>query len=143
MTMNILLVEDDEVDRMLFHRALKKAGAKCTVVDATDGAEALELLQSLTGSGERSGQAQNTVIVTDINMPRMNGHEFVAAVRENPDLANAVVFVYSTSATDEDRQLAYSRHVAGYLLKRGDDDALKDIGSLFDVYSRTVELPDA
>ncbi|WP_421875873.1 response regulator [Pacificispira sp.] len=143
MTMNILLVEDDEVDRMLFHRALKKAGAKCTVVDATDGAEALELLQSLTGSGERSGQAQNTVIVTDINMPRMNGHEFVAAVRENPDLANAVVFVYSTSATEEDRHLAYSRHVAGYLLKRGDDDALKDIGSLFDVYSRTVELPDA
>ncbi len=143
MTMNILLVEDDEVDRMLFHRALKKAGAKCTVVDATDGAEALELLQSLTGSGERSGQARNTVIVTDINMPRMNGHEFVAAVRENPDLANAVVFVYSTSATDEDRQLAYSQHVAGYLLKRGDDDALKDIGSLFDVYSRTVELPDA
>lgn len=143
MAMNILLVEDDEVDRMLFHRALKKVGAKCTVVDATDGAEALELLQSLTGSGERSGQAQNTVIVTDINMPRMNGHEFVAAVRENPDLAKAVVFVYSTSATDEDRQLAYSRHVAGYLLKRGDDDALKDIGSLFDAYSRTVELPDA
>ncbi|MBO6838403.1 MAG: response regulator [Alphaproteobacteria bacterium] len=141
--MNILLVEDDEVDRMLFHRALKKAGAKCTVVDATDGAEALELLQTLIGSEGRSGQAPNTVIVTDINMPRMNGHEFVAAVRENPDLAKAVVFVYSTSATEEDRQLAYSRHVAGYLLKRGDDNALKDIGSLFDVYSRTVELPDA
>ncbi|MEQ9458194.1 MAG: response regulator [Alphaproteobacteria bacterium] len=142
MTMNILLVEDDEVDRMLFHRALEKAGAKCRVVDATDGAEALELLQTLVGRGDSSGGPQNTVIVTDINMPRMNGHEFVAAVRENPELANAVVFVYSTSATEEDRQLAYSHHVAGYLLKRGNDDALKDIGSLFDAYSRTVELPN-
>ncbi|MDW3204309.1 MAG: response regulator [Alphaproteobacteria bacterium] len=146
--MNILLVEDDEVDRMLFHRALNKAGAKCRVIDAGDGAEALELLQSLMGGkGEakkgQPGKGEKTVIVTDINMPRMNGHEFMAAVREDPDLANSIVFVYSTSGTSEDRELAYSQNVAGYLLKRGTDDALKDIGSLFDIYSRTVELPDA
>lgn len=141
--MNILLVEDDEVDRMLFHRALKKAGATCRVIDASDGAEALELLQALVGDEEKAGEATKTVVVTDINMPRMNGHEFMAAVREDPDLANSIVFVYSTSATSEDRELAYSQKVAGYLLKRGTEDALKDIGSLFDVYSRTVELPDA
>lgn len=141
--MKILLVEDDAVDRMLFHRALSKAGATCTVVDANDGVEALALLQSLVDARAGAGASEPLVVVTDINMPRMNGHEFLAAVREDPALASSIVFVYSTSATPEDRNEAYSRNVAGYLLKRASEEALHDIGTLFDAYSRAVELPNA
>ena len=131
MKKKVLTVDDSRTIRNMLLVTLNNAGFD--IVQAEDGIEGLEVLE----------ESNPDVIVTDINMPRMNGHEFLAAVREDPALASSIVFVYSTSTAPEDRNEADSRNVAGYLLKRASEEALHDIGTLFDAYSRAVELPNA
>jgi CheY-like chemotaxis protein len=74
-------------------------------------------------------------------MPRMNGLEFLEELRSDPALTHTVVFVLTTSKSDEDILAAYREHVAGYLLKqRMDNDFLQVVG-LLNHYWRVIELP--
>lgn len=131
----ILLVEDDDVDAMGVGRALKSLKILNSVVRAHDGAEALALLRE-------PGRVQRPyIILLDINMPRMNGLEMLAELRDDPALSSAVVFVLTTSKTDEDRVAAYKQNVAGYIVKNKVGDGFMSIIALLDQYWRVVELP--
>ncbi len=93
----ILLVEDDDVDVMGIERALRKLKILNHIVRAKDGLEALELLR------DPDAVRRPYIILLDINMPRMNGLEMLAELRDDPRLTSAVVFVLTTSKSDEDK----------------------------------------
>ncbi|CAM4107105.1 response regulator [Flavobacterium weaverense] len=107
---NILLVEDDEVDVMNVKRAFSKNNIKNPLFVAGNGIEALEMLENQIIPLPK-------IIILDINMPKMNGIEFLKVMRENEKLKNISVFVMTTSNEDSDKINAYNLNVAGYILK--------------------------
>lgn len=109
--LNILLVEDDEIDVMTVRRAFRKNNITNPLRVAGDGIEALEMLRS----GEMP--AENRIVLLDINMPRMDGIEFLRELRADPALRSTTVVVLTTSNEDRDRIHAYELNVAGYILK--------------------------
>lgn len=131
---SLLVVDDDDIDATALKRALYKLKLLNPLYRAKNGVEALELL--------RSGAIPAPyIILLDINMPRMNGIEFLEVLRADPELTHSVVFILTTSKSDEDILAAYREHVAGYLLKqRMDSDFLQVVG-LLDHYWRVIELP--
>jgi len=126
--LNVLLVDDDEVDIMNVQRAFKKASLPTHLYIANNGIEALEMLRRQLPSnkiGNKNGgyqhhdplPAQRLLILLDLNMPRMNGIEFLAELRADPDLKKIPVVVLTTSNAEQDRIDAYNSNVAGYILK--------------------------
>lgn len=107
---NILLVEDDEVDVMNVKRAFSKNKIMNPLFIAGNGVEALEMLDDKIIPLPK-------IIILDINMPKMNGIEFLKIIRENEKLKNISVFVLTTSNEDSDKINAYNLNVAGYILK--------------------------
>lgn len=133
-TANLLVIDDDDIDVTALRRAMTKLKLLNPVYRARDGIEGLELL--------RSGAIPAPyIILLDINMPRMNGLEFLEALRGDPALTHAVVFVLTTSKSDEDIIAAYREHVAGYLLKQRMDSDFMQVVGLLDHYWRIIELP--
>jgi CheY-like chemotaxis protein len=112
-TVNILLVEDDAVDVMNVQRAFQKRQISSPLYVAGDGLEAMNMLRgpSPKVSPER------LVILLDLNMPAMNGIEFLRELRADPKLKSIPVIVLTTSNQDDDLTEAYRLNVAGYLLK--------------------------
>jgi CheY-like chemotaxis protein len=117
--MSVLVVDDDDVAQEAVLRALRKQAAPPTVVPAEDGLVALQILR-----GEHPARILQPpfVVLLDLNMPRMNGQEFLRALRDDGALRDTVVYVLSTSNTERDRAMAHGFGVAGYLEK--DRDAL-------------------
>ncbi|MGL4883000.1 MAG: response regulator [Waterburya sp.] len=113
---NILLVEDDEVDVMNVKRAFKKYKITNPLYTAGNGLEALAMLRS---EGEQSPKMPETrrLILLDLNMPKMNGIEFLHELRKDQELKKTPVIVLTTSDEDKDRIEAYNLNVAGYILK--------------------------
>lgn len=133
----ILLVDDDDVDYMAVQRAMRQLRLLNPLVRARDGIEAFAILTSLdTIKGPY-------LILLDLNMPRMNGFEFLERIRSDPSLSSSVVFMLTTSSTDEDRMKAYSHHVAGYMVKTDIKDGFNNIFNMLEGYWRIVELPSA
>lgn len=104
-----MLVEDDEVDIMNVQRTFKKQNVQHRLEVARDGKEALLHLRTVGTKPQ--------VILLDINMPRMNGLEFLRELRADPKLARIAVFVMSTSANPSDKSIAFQFNVAGYIVK--------------------------
>lgn len=132
--LNILLVEDDDVDVMNVRRAFKKANITNPVWTAGNGLEALALL--------RGGSIpKNRLILLDLNMPKMNGIEFLRELRADPALASAAVVVLTTSNEERDKVDAYDLNVAGYLLKPVTFQNFVDLMVTLNKYWALVELP--
>lgn len=129
----ILIVEDDEVDVEVITRGLKKRQLKFDVHTATDGEKALDYLRN----GLTLEQRSRLILLLDLNMPRMNGHEFLNAVRGDEDLRRAIVFVLTTSSLETDRSRAYEKNVAGYFVKSRLDGLLDLLGT----YAEHVKFP--
>ena len=133
--LNILLVEDDEVDVMNVRRAFQKNHIANPLFVAGDGVEALEQL--------RSGQVprDRRLVLLDLNMPRMNGIEFLRALRGDRELAATPVVVLTTSNEERDRIDAYGLNVAGYLLKPVTFGNFCEVMAALNKYWTLVELP--
>lgn len=113
---NILLVEDDEVDVMNVKRAFKKYKITNPLHIAGNGLEALAMLRSQDGQPPQVPENRRLILL-DLNMPKMNGLEFLHALREDRELKRTPVIVLTTSDEDRDRIEAYNLNVAGYILK--------------------------
>ena len=113
---NILLVEDDEVDVMNVKRAFKKYKITNPLYIAGNGLEALDMLRSQNGHPPKVPERRRLILL-DLNMPKMNGLEFLCALREDGELKRTPVIVLTTSDEDKDRIEAYNLNVAGYILK--------------------------
>ena len=113
--LNILLIEDDSVDVMNVQRAFKKNNITNPLHIAFNGVEALNMLRGTNGKPKLNPMPR--IILLDINMPKMNGLEFLRELRHDPELRSISVFVMTTSNDDQDKIEAYSLNVAGYILK--------------------------
>jgi len=137
-TVNILLVEDDEVDVMNVQRAFKKNHVKNELYVAGNGLEALAMLR---GDGVEIIIPRPKIILLDINMPRMNGIEFLTELRMDPEFKSISVFVLTTSNDDNDRIAAYDLNVAGYILKPVELDNFIEAVATLNLYWTLTELP--
>lgn len=133
--LNILLIEDDEVDVMTVKRAFKQNHIMNPLFVASDGIEGLEMLRSGAVPGSRR------LVLLDLNMPRMNGIEFLRELRSDPAVAPTPVVVLTTSNDDKDKVEAYNLNVAGYLLKPVTFQNFCDVMVALNKYWSLVELP--
>jgi CheY-like chemotaxis protein len=133
--LNILLVEDDEVDVMNVRRAFKKNNICNPLWVAGNGLDALEMLRS--GDMPRDRR----LVLLDLNMPRMNGIEFLRELRADPDLRSVPVVVLTTSDDERDRVEAYNLNVAGYILKPVTLMNFVEAMATLNKYWSLVELP--
>ena len=136
--LNVLLVEDDDVAAEAVVRSMQRAGIPCSVTWVEDGQAALEVLR---GQDTKHHVPRPRLILLDLNMPRMNGFEFLEAARADPRLKDEVVFVLTTSAADTDRSRAYNENVAGYMVKSAVGPQFAKLTQLLDGYRRAVQLP--
>ena len=134
-SLNILLVEDDQVDVMNVTRAFERNKIANPLFVAGDGIEALALLRSGKIPRERR------LILLDLNMPRMNGIEFLRALRADEDLQLTPVVVLTTSDDERDKINAYNLNVAGYLLKPVTFVNFVEAMAALNKYWTLVELP--
>ena len=98
---NILLIDDDEVDCMNVQRAFKKSSILNPLFIAHNGVEGLDMLRGTNGFPKVDPLPR--IILLDINMPKMNGLEFLKELRADKELHNISVFVMTTSNDDRDR----------------------------------------
>ena len=133
--LNILLVEDDEVDVMNVKRAFQKAHITNPLFVAGNGLEALEMLRGNKMPKERR------LVLLDLNMPRMNGIEFLRELRKDPELSATAVVVLTTSTMDRDKFEAYNLNIAGYLVKPVTFSDFVELMTTLNKYWALVELP--
>jgi CheY-like chemotaxis protein len=133
--LNILLAEDDEVDVMNVRRAFEKNHMQHSLFVAGNGIEALEMLRDGTVPKDRR------LILLDLNMPKMNGIEFLEALRADPELSSTPVVVLTTSNDDQDKIDAFNLNVAGYMLKPVTFNSFCERMATLDEYWALVEMP--
>ncbi|MEJ2680427.1 MAG: response regulator [Gammaproteobacteria bacterium] len=137
--LNILLVEDDDGDAKAVKRTFSKAKVVNPIVRAIDGIEALEILRGESG---KEKIPTPYILLVDLNMPRMNGIQFVQELRKDPELKKSIVFILSTSKSEEDKAKAYELNVAGYIVKETAGQDFLNLVSMIDSYWKLVELPN-
>jgi len=133
--LHILLVDDDEVDVMNVQRAFQKNRLTNPIHIATNGIEALAKLRDGSIAGVR------LLVLLDLNMPRMNGIEFLRALRADAALVTTSVVVLTTSNEDRDKVEAYRLNVAGYLLKPVQFNDFVEVMAALNKYWTLVEMP--
>ncbi|PZO42192.1 MAG: two-component system response regulator [Pseudanabaena frigida] len=106
----ILLVEDDQLDVMTLKRALKEIKATNPLHIRNNGEAALEFLRD-------PANPKPLLILLDLNMPRMNGLEFLEIIKADVDLCKIPVVVLTTSQEEQDRLASFQLSVAGYIIK--------------------------
>lgn len=137
--LTVLLVEDDDIACEAVVRSFKKHAVPFPIIMAHDGLEALEIIR-----GEHATKKidEPFVILLDLNMPRMNGFEFLQIMRADPSLSSNVVFVLTTSSNDSDRIRAYKSHyIAGYMVKSQVGLQYDKLAHLLLSYKDSVILP--
>jgi CheY-like chemotaxis protein len=131
----ILLVEDDEVDRITVQRALREIRVTNQLQIAGNGEEALEILKD--ANRERPG-----IILLDLNMPRMNGVEFLRVIKSDDELKRIPVIVLTSSREEQDRVESFNLSVAGYMIKPVDYRQFVEVVRAIDLYWTLSELPE-
>lgn len=137
---HILLVEDDEGDAHLTRLALREGRLLAQVHHVYDGLEALDFLR---GCHVRHPQSPRPdLILLDLNMPRMDGREFLSAVKQDDDLRAIPVVVLTTSDVERDIDASYRRGASGYITKPvGMDQFIEAVRALDEYWFSVVRLP--
>ena len=133
--LHILLVEDDQIDQMNIRRAFERNTIMNPLYVAENGIEALEMLRDGRVPDERR------LILLDLNMPKMNGIEFLKSLRADDKLSHTPVVVLTTSNDEQDKVNAYDLNVAGYLLKPVTFTSFVELTAALNKYWTLVELP--
>jgi CheY-like chemotaxis protein len=136
--LHILLVDDDDIDVMNVQRAFKKNNIMNPLFIARDGLEALQILRD---EGPNGIPKERRLILLDLNMPRMNGMEFLRELRDDPTLHNSTVIVLTTSDDERDKVEAYNLNVAGYIVKPVTFLAFVEAMAALNKYWTINELP--
>ena len=122
----ILLVEDDEVDVMTVQRSIKELNIANPLHIAGNGEEGLEYLQET--------EIMPCIILLDINMPRMNGIEFLRHIKEDDKFRRIPVIILTTSKEEQDRYESFDLNAAGYMVKPVDYDQFVKLISTIEHY---------
>ena len=138
-TIEVLLVEDDPGDVLMTQEAFaeNKVANRLTVV--SDGVEALEYLRR---EGAHAEAATPDLVLLDLNLPRMDGREVLAAMKQDADLRRIPVVVLTTSEAEEDVLRSYSLHANAYVTKPVDFERFIDVvRQIDDFFVQVVRLP--
>jgi CheY-like chemotaxis protein len=130
----ILLVEDDRVDAMTVKRALRDIQFDDALYHVENGEEALAFLRD-------PDKPRPAIILLDLNMPRMNGVEFLRVAKEDAKLRQIPVIILTTSVEDQDRISSFDLSVAGYMVKPVDYAQFVEIMRTVNDYWEKSELP--
>ena len=131
----ILLVEDDNVDAMTVERALKDLRITDKLVRATNGEEALDYLRI-------SGGKRPSVILLDLNMPKMDGIEFLKIAKNDEEMKKIPVVVLTTSKDKRDVVESFKNNAAGYMVKPADYKKFVEAIRTIKRYWTLSELPN-
>jgi CheY-like chemotaxis protein len=131
----ILLVEDDIIDALTVKRALGDLKVTNQLVIRENGEEALAYLNDAHNS-------RPAIILLDLNMPRMNGLEFLKVVKHDNKVKQIPVVVLTTSREEYDRMESFSLGIAGYMVKPVDYPQFVDVVRVIDQYWSCSELPE-
>lgn len=137
----ILMAEDDADDALLAREALDESRIANELVVVGDGVELMDYLQNRGRFADPQKAPLPGLILLDLNMPRMNGFEFLAELRRDERLKRSIVFVLTTSARLEDKLAAYEKQVAGYILKSQAKDDFLHVIALLQLYQSVIEFP--
>jgi CheY-like chemotaxis protein len=136
---DILLVEDNPGDVRLTKEALKEAKFTNVLHVVTDGVEAIDYLRR---RGEYANAVRPHIILLDLNLPRMDGRQVLAVIKEDPDLRRIPVVVLTTSQAETDIAKAYDLHANCYISKPvGMDQFVEVIKSIEEFWLAIVKLP--
>ena len=135
----VLLVEDDPGDVLMTREAFEenKVANRLTVV--SDGASAMAYLRK---EGEHADAATPDLVLLDLNLPRMDGREVLAAMKSDPELRRIPVVVLTTSEAEEDVLRSYSLHANAYVTKPVDFQRfISVVRQIDDFFLTVVRLP--
>jgi CheY-like chemotaxis protein len=130
----VLLLEDDNIDAMSVTRAIKDLHVANSLVHVVNGEEALKYLQD-------SNNVKPCVILLDLNMPRMNGVEFLKIIKTDSELQCIPVVALTTSRADQDRFDCFDNGIAGYIVKPNNYEGFVNAMRILDLYWTLSELP--
>ncbi|MBW2647390.1 MAG: response regulator [Deltaproteobacteria bacterium] len=130
----ILLVEDDSVDIMTVQHAFKDLRIGNQLETAENGEEALEWLKD-------TNNERPCIILLDLNMPRMNGIEFLRVVKQDESLKMIPIVVLTTSREEQDKVESFKLGAAGYMMKPVDYQQFVEVVRTIDLYWTVSELP--
>lgn len=126
--LNILLVEDDTIEVMKFNRVLRTLASKHKIIEANNGEEALRILSTKDHIPD--------IIVLDLNMPKLNGLEFLSILKNDETLKYIPSIILTTSSNHKDLLECYRIGIAGYILKPLKyDDYVERITNLLNYWS--------
>jgi CheY-like chemotaxis protein len=133
--LGVLLVEDDPGDVVIAREALSAAGLDTRLDVVNDGIEAMDYLRR---KGDYAEAERPDLILLDLNLPRMSGHEVLAAVKSDPKLRRIPVVVLTTSASDADVTRSYDLHANVYVSKPVDFHDFAAVVKQIDEFFGTV-----
>ncbi|MBT4398093.1 MAG: response regulator [Candidatus Cloacimonetes bacterium] len=131
---SILLAEDDKVDAMTVKRALRDINVTNPLIIVENGEEALAFLRDV--SNQKPG-----LILLDLNMPKMNGIEFLEIAKKEEDIKRIPVVVLTTSQEDKDKMDSFNLGVAGYMIKPVDYMQFVEVVKTIHLYWSLSEIP--
>jgi len=138
-SIEVLLVEDSPGDVRLTREAFKDAKVHIRLHVASDGTQAMAFLKR---EGEHANAPRPDLILLDLNLPKKDGREVLAEIKENPALKTIPVVILTTSASEEDILRSYLLHANCYITKPvGLDGFLKVVRSIDDFWLTVVKLP--
>ena len=136
---HILLVEDNPGDVRLTQEALREGKVINNMNVVADGVEAIAYLRQI---GRHTGAPRPDVILLDLNLPRKDGREVLAEIKEDPDLKRIPVVVITSSKSEEDVLRSYNLHANCYVTKPVDlDQFVAVVKSIEDFWMGIVKLP--
>lgn len=137
----ILLVEDNPDDQVLTMRALRKQGIKNEVVLARDGVEALEYMFGTLPKSDTAGPKRPILVLLDLNLPRMSGHEVLRRLRDDPRTAQQIVVILTTSTESKDVDTCYRLGANSYIRKPVDYQEFSRVVGELNQYWLGINVP--
>ena len=131
----VLLVEDDDVDAMTVKRAFKDLNVTNPLAHSVNGEVALNYLQD-------HNNEKPCVILLDLNMPKMNGTEFLKVIKADQELKQIPVIVLTTSTEECDIVETFKQSIGGYIVKPVDYKKFVEAIRTINIYWTLSELPD-
>jgi CheY-like chemotaxis protein len=137
---NIVVIEDNPIDLLILKKTFFNINASCTFIEFNTAELGLKYLEGL-----KSTNSSNIpdMIITDLHLPRMTGHDLVAVLKKDEFLRTIPIVMFTTSNSEIDIKLAYHLNVNSYIVKPLSLSVYKDtISSFWNFWANAARLPD-
>ncbi|MFQ6133156.1 MAG: response regulator [Armatimonadota bacterium] len=137
----ILLIEDSATDVQITRRALRRWSVPCSLYVARDGEEGLEFLHR---RGRYEGAPRPNIILLDLNLPKLSGHDVLKQIKADEELRRIPVVMFTASQDEADISTSYDLGVNAYMCKSEDPDTAQTrLGALEEYWLSAAQLPQS